>query len=117
MEGSIYWQERYEQLSRRMHPNKAVVAIAHHLLIAVWHVLTDRATDAHADPKRVAVKLMRWSWDLTDDQRGGLTSRRLFRNFRAGRSTKRKFGPNTAAKRKNLELAGSRKAKPAEEPV
>ncbi len=26
--------------------------------------------NAHADPKRVAVKLMRWSWELSDEQRG-----------------------------------------------
>jgi len=74
-----YWQERYERLSRRMHPNQAIVAIAHQLLIAVWHVLTDQAADKQADPKRVAVKLMRWSWELTDEQRGGLTSRQFIR--------------------------------------
>ena len=38
-----------------------------------------RGADAHADPQRVAVKLMRWSWDLTDEQRGGLTSRQFIR--------------------------------------
>ncbi len=79
VEGFSYWKERYERLSQRMHPNQAIVAIAHQLLIAVWHVLTERAADAHADPKRVAVKLMRWSWDLTDEQRGGLTSRQFIR--------------------------------------
>ena len=79
VEGFSYWKERYERLSQRMHPNQAIVAIAHQLLIAVWHVLTERAADAHADPQRVAVKLMRWSWDLTDEQRGGLTSRQFIR--------------------------------------
>ncbi len=79
VEGFPYWKERYERLARRMHPNKAIVAIAHQLLIAVWHVLTERAADAHADPQRVAVKLMRWSWELTDEQRGGLTSRQFIR--------------------------------------
>ncbi len=27
----------------------------------------------------VATKLMRWSWELTDEQRGGLTSRQFIR--------------------------------------
>ena len=27
----------------------------------------------------VATKLMRWSWDLTDEQRGGLTTRQFVR--------------------------------------
>lgn len=79
VEGFPYWKERYERLARRMHPNKAIVAIAHQLLIAVWHVLSEQAADQHADPKRVAVKLMRWSWELTDEQRGGLTSRQFIR--------------------------------------
>ena len=74
-----YWQERYERLARRMHPNQAIVAIAHQLLIAAWHVLTDRVADKQADPKWVATKLMRWSWELTDQQRGGLTSRQFIR--------------------------------------
>ena len=76
VEGFPYWKERYERLSGRMHPNQAIVAIAHHLLIAVWHVLTEQAADKQADPKRVAVKLMRWSWELTDEQRGGRSEER-----------------------------------------
>jgi hypothetical protein len=59
---------------------KAIVAIARKLLVAVWHVLTERAADKHADPQRVATKLMRWSWGLTDKQRGGLTSRQFTRS-------------------------------------
>ena len=74
-----YWTERYQRLVRHMHPNQAIVAIAHHLLVAVWHVLSEQAADRQADPKRVAVKLMRWSWELTDEQRGGLTSRQFIR--------------------------------------
>ncbi len=74
-----HWQATHERLSRRMHPNQAVVAIARHLLVAVWHVLTERAADKHADPQLVATKMMRWSWSLTDEQRGGLTSRQFIR--------------------------------------
>jgi hypothetical protein len=44
------------------------------------HVLTERAADQHADPKMVATKLMRWSWELTDEQRGGLTTRQFTRS-------------------------------------
>jgi hypothetical protein len=62
-----------------MHPNQAVVAVAQHLLIAVWHVLTYQAADKHADPTWLAQKFMRWSWGLTDEQRCGLTSRQFIR--------------------------------------
>jgi len=74
-----HWKNEYERLARRMDKNKAIVAIAHKLLIAVWHVLSEYTADKHAEPKMVATKLMRWSWDLTEEQRGGLTTREFIR--------------------------------------
>jgi transposase len=76
---SPYWREQYQKLSHRMSANKAIVAIARHLLVAVWHVLTERAADRRADPDMVASKLMVWSWKLNEVQRGGLTSRQFVR--------------------------------------
>lgn len=74
-----YWKAEFARLARRMDENKAVVAIARRLLVAIWHVLTERAADKHAEPQMVATKLMRWSWDLSDEQRGGLTTRQFIR--------------------------------------
>ncbi len=74
-----YWKAEFERLTRRKHPNQAIVAVARKLLVAVWHVLSERAADHHAQPKMVAFKLMVWSWKLTDAQRGGLTSRQFVR--------------------------------------
>jgi len=74
-----YWKAELARLARRMDENKAVVAIARRLLVAIWHVLTERAADQHAQPEMVATKLMRWSWQLTDEQRGGLTTRQFVR--------------------------------------
>lgn len=76
---SPYWREQYHKLSHRMSGNKAIVAIARRLLVAVWHVLTERATDRRADPDMIASKLMLWSWKLNDVQRGGLNSRQFVR--------------------------------------
>jgi hypothetical protein len=67
------------RLCRRKPEGVAIVAIARKLLVAVWHVLSERAADHHADPVMVATKLMRWSWELTPEQRGGLTSRQFVR--------------------------------------
>ena len=39
----------------------------------------ERAADHHADPDMVAFKLMTWSWKLTSEQRGGLTTRQFVR--------------------------------------
>jgi transposase len=74
-----YWKAEFTRSAYRMAENKAIVAIARRLLVAIWHVLTEQVADRHADEKMVATKLMRWSWELTDEQRGGLTSRQFIR--------------------------------------
>jgi hypothetical protein len=55
------------------------VALARKLLVVIWHVLHGQSVDQRADAERVAFKLMVWSWKLTDEQRGGLTSRQFIR--------------------------------------
>ena len=74
-----YWKAQYGRLERRMGTNKAIVAIARKLLVVVWHVLTERAADRQAEPEMVAFKLMFWSWELDDAQRGGLSTRQFVR--------------------------------------
>jgi len=74
-----YWKEQFERLLRHKNKNLAIVAISRRLLVTVWHVLTERATDKNAIPKMVAFKLMMWSWKLSDPERGGLTSRQFIR--------------------------------------
>jgi transposase len=75
-----YWKQRFERLSRRMHANKAIVAIARKLLVVVWHVLTECAADRNADVDMVAFKLMTWSWDLGKERRNGLTTPQFVRH-------------------------------------
>jgi transposase len=74
-----YWKAQFDRLIHRKPRNKAIVAIARKLLIAVWHVLSERACDKNAVPEMVAFKLMVWSWKLSDQERGGLTSRQFIR--------------------------------------
>ncbi len=74
-----YWKERYARLEARLGSNKAVVVVARKLLVVVWHVLHDRTADRQAQAERVAAKLMTWSWDLDDQQRGGMTTRQFTR--------------------------------------
>ncbi|MCJ7533628.1 MAG: hypothetical protein MUO64_21710, partial [Anaerolineales bacterium] len=45
----------------------------------MWYVLTGRATDKNAVPEMVAFKLLVWSWKLSDQERGGLTTRQFIR--------------------------------------
>lgn len=55
-----YWQERFEALAARRGKGRAIVAIARKLLVVLWHVLTKREVDRHADLQAVARRLMRW---------------------------------------------------------
>jgi transposase len=74
-----YWQGEFQRLARRIGEKKAIVALARKLLVVIWHVLHGQSVDQRADAERVAFKLMVWSWKLTDEQRGGLTSRQFIR--------------------------------------
>ncbi len=66
-------------VAKRMPSNKAIVAVARRLLVAVWHVLTRHEADRHAQPICIASKFMRWAWELTPEQRHGLASHRFIR--------------------------------------
>jgi hypothetical protein len=74
-----YWKREFVRLATRIGEHKAVVAIARKLLIVVWHVLMARSADRRADAEQVAVGLMVWAWKLSDEQRGGRTSRQFIR--------------------------------------
>jgi transposase len=74
-----YWKREFARLAKRIDEHKAVVAIARKLLIAIWHVLMAKSADRRADAEQVAFKLMVWAWKLSDEQRGGLTSRQFIR--------------------------------------
>ena len=79
VECSDYWRVEFERLTRRMPPTKAIVALARKMLVVIWHVLSEQAADTHADADLVAFKFMMWSWKLTNEQRGGMTTRQFVR--------------------------------------
>ena len=56
VECSDYWRVEFERLSRRLPPNKAIVALARKLLVVIWHVLIEQAADRHANADLVAFK-------------------------------------------------------------
>ncbi len=74
-----YWKQEVQRLEQRIGTGKAIVAVARKLLVAIWHVLTKRIADRHADADQVAFKLMTWAWKLTPGQRLGMTSRQFIR--------------------------------------
>jgi transposase len=78
-ESHPYWKAQYSRLERRLGSNKAAVAIARKLLVAVWYILTERTADRHADPDKVAFKYIMWSWKLDDAKRKGMSTRQWAR--------------------------------------
>jgi transposase len=56
-----HWKAQFQQLAARIGRQKAIVAIARKLLVVVWHVLTHRAADRHAEPQAVRRKFLKWA--------------------------------------------------------
>lgn len=59
-----HWQQELARLEPRLGKNKAIVAIARKLLVAVWHVLTEGCADRFADAEFVARKLLQHAYRL-----------------------------------------------------
>jgi len=64
VEGHPYWKAQLERLEPRLGRSKAVVAIAHKLLISVWHVLTKQVVDRFADLQNVANSFMNYAYEV-----------------------------------------------------
>lgn len=56
-----HWRAELARLEPRLGKNKAIVAIARKLLVAVWHILSKDCPDRFADPERVARKLLEYA--------------------------------------------------------
>jgi transposase len=59
-----HWKAQFERLEPRLGRNKAIVAIARKLLVAVWHILSKGVADRFAQPERVARKLLQHAYRL-----------------------------------------------------
>ena len=57
---SDHWRSVFSNLAKRLGKQKAITAIARRLLVVIWHVLTNREVDRHADPHAVARSIMTW---------------------------------------------------------
>ncbi len=68
-----YWKAQHKRLEKRMHRNKATVAIARRLLVSIWHILTKREPYRHFDEETIAYKMLIWSWAMDEKSRDGMT--------------------------------------------
>lgn len=60
----LHWKAELARLEPRLGYNKAIVAIARKLLVAVWQVLTRGVADRFAEPPQVARKLLQYTYRL-----------------------------------------------------
>jgi transposase len=75
-----YWKAQYERLTKIKHPNKAIVAIARRLLVAVWHILTKHDPYRHFDDEAIAYKMLTWSQRMDEKALNGM-SRQQFAKY------------------------------------
>ena len=68
-----YWKAQLNRLKKRMHPNKAIVAIARRLLVSVWYILTKREPYRHFNEEIIAYKMLTWSQRMDESALKGMT--------------------------------------------
>jgi hypothetical protein len=66
-----HWKTVLARLEPRLGKNKAIVAIARKLLVAVWHVLTKECADRFAEAEAIARKLAQYAYTVGKDNRPG----------------------------------------------
>lgn len=66
-----HWQAELARIEPRLGKNKAIVAIARKLLVAVWHILTKGEVDRYASVELIARKLLQHAYRLGRENRQG----------------------------------------------
>jgi transposase len=64
-----HWKAELARLEPRLGRNKAIVAIARKLLVAVWYILSQNQTDRFAQPEAVAQKLLGFAYRVGKENR------------------------------------------------
>ena len=64
-----HWKAELARLQPRLGRNKAIVAIARKLLVAVWYILAQHKTDRFAQPDAIAQKLLKFAYQLGKENR------------------------------------------------
>jgi len=72
-----FWKGQYQRLRVRMHPNKAIVAVARRLLVSIWHILTKREPYRHFDEETIAYKMLIWAQAIGEEARNDMTKQQF----------------------------------------
>jgi len=74
-----HWMAELVRLEPRLGYNKAIVAIARKLLIAVWYVLAHKVADRFAEPEKVSKKMLHFAYEVGKQNRAGKTAAQFTR--------------------------------------
>ena len=64
-----HWKAELARLQPRLGRNKAIVAIARKLLVAVWYILAQHKTDRFAQLEAIAQKFLKFAYQLGKENR------------------------------------------------
>jgi transposase len=64
-----HWKAELARRQPRLGRNKAIVAIARKLLVAVWYILAQHKTDRFAQPEAIAQKFLKFAYQLGKENR------------------------------------------------
>jgi len=64
-----HWKAELARLQPRLGRNKAIVAIARKLLVAVWYILAQHKTDRFAQPEAIARKFLKFAYQVGKEHR------------------------------------------------
>ena len=64
-----HWKAELARLQPRLGRNKAIVAIARKLLVAVWYILAQHKTDRFVQPEAIAQKFLKFAYQLGKENR------------------------------------------------
>ena len=71
------WRAQYDELSKRKHPNQAIVAIARKLLVTVWYLLNKHESYDRSSDEDLAYKMLTWAWHMDKRARNGMTNQQF----------------------------------------
>ena len=67
----------YDELCKRKHKNKAIVAIARKLLVSLWYMLQRKEASRHQSEEDLAYKMLTWAWHMDKSALNGMTNQQF----------------------------------------
>lgn len=71
------WRADYDELCKRKHPNQAIVAIAHKLLVTIWYLLNRKEVYKQSSEEDLAYKMLTWAWHMDKPALNGMTNQQF----------------------------------------